>query len=110
MKIKKKSKERKRKKNQIKIQKRIKKKIKIQNSKFKIEVPKIFKVQNPKPEIQNPKILFRDYVQKNLKSSLDVIDKSPPHSCYISMLVKTLNINKPPQSVSICIYSAYICP
>ena len=27
--------------------------------------------------------------------------KSPQHSCYISMLVKTLNINKPPQSVSI---------
>ena len=36
---------------------------------FKIEFQKIFKVQNPKPEIQNPKILFRDYVQKNLKIS-----------------------------------------
>ena len=56
--------------------------------KLKVEVRKNFKVQNPKPKIQNPTILFRDYVQKNLKSSLDVIDKSPPHSCYISMLVK----------------------
>merc|ERR1712240_53938 len=31
-----------------------------------------------------------------------------PHSCYISMLVKTLNINKPPHSVSICICSAEV--
>ena len=54
------------------MKKKSKKKFKkknIQNSKFKIEVRKIFKVQNPKPKIQNPTILFRDYVQKNLKIS-----------------------------------------
>ena len=34
--------------------------------------------------------------------------KSRPHSCYISMLVKTLNINKPPQSVSLCKFM-YVC-
>ena len=98
-------------------------KFKIQNSKLKSEKISKSKIQNPKSKTQNLKpenlvqrlcpeksenISSRDYVQKNLKSSLDVIDKSPPHSCYISMLVKTLNINKPPQSVSICMLGIHM--
>ena len=32
--------------------------------------------------------------------------QSPPHQCYISMLSKHFNLDKPPHSVSICICSA----
>ena len=91
-------------------------KFKTQNSKLKSEKFSKSKIQNPKSKPRKScsetlsrklwKYLVQRLCPENLKSSLDVIDKSPPHSCFISMLVKTLNINKPPQSVSICICSA----